>query len=148
MKVLFLKEVMGTAAAGDVKEVSPGYARNFLLPRRIAVVADTHIVEQVAQREEVTKRRLAKALEMAKEVDSRLKRITVTVHARAGEGGRLFGAVTNADIAQQLKRETGLEIDKRKISVEPAIKSLGPHEVIVQVHPDVTTTLRIVVAAQ
>jgi large subunit ribosomal protein L9 len=70
------------------------------------------------------------------------------MYAKAGEGGRLFGSVTNADIAQQLKREAGIDLDKRKIEVEPAIKSLGPHEVTVQLHSDVTATLRVVVAAQ
>jgi len=77
-----------------------------------------------------------------------LKKLTVTVYAKTGEGGRLFGSVTNADIATQLKREAGLDIDKRKIEVEPPIKSLGPHEVTVQLHTEVTETLRVVVAAQ
>ena len=148
MKVLFLKEVSGTAKAGDVKEVSPGYARNFLFPQKLAVVADDKVVDQIRQREEATRRRAEKALTEAREIEKRLQRITVTMYAKAGEGGRLFGSVTNADIAQQLKRESGIDLDKRKIEVEPAIKSLGPHEVTVQLHQDVTATLRVVVAAQ
>ncbi|HXA27850.1 MAG TPA: 50S ribosomal protein L9 [Candidatus Angelobacter sp.] len=148
MKVLFLKEVQGTAKAGDVKEVSPGYARNFLFPQKLAVVADDRVVDQIRQREEATRRRAEKALTEAREIEKRLQRITVTMYAKAGEGGRLFGSVTNADIAQQLKRESGIDLDKRKIEVEPAIKSLGPHEVTVQLHSDVTATLRVVVAAQ
>lgn len=148
MKVLFLKEVQGTAKAGDVKEVSPGYARNFLFPQKLAVVADDRVVDQIRQREEAARRRAEKALTEAREIEKRLQRITVTMYAKAGEGGRLFGSVTNADIAQQLKREAGIDLDKRKIEVEPAIKSLGPHEVTVQLHGDVTATLRVVVAAQ
>jgi large subunit ribosomal protein L9 len=148
VKVLFLKEVQGTAKAGDVKEVSPGYARNFLFPQKLAVVADDRVVDQIRQREEATRRRAEKALTEAREIEKRLQRITVTMYAKAGEGGRLFGSVTNADIAQQLKRESGIDLDKRKIEVEPAIKSLGPHEVTVQLHSDVTATLRVVVAAQ
>jgi large subunit ribosomal protein L9 len=148
VKVLFLKEVQGTAKAGDVKEVSPGYARNFLFPKKLAVVADDRVVDQIRQREEATRRRAEKALTEAREIEKRLQRITVTMYAKAGEGGRLFGSVTNADIAQQLKRESGIDLDKRKIEVEPAIKSLGPHEVTVQLHSDVTATLRVVVAAQ
>jgi large subunit ribosomal protein L9 len=143
-----LKEVQGTAKAGDVKEVSPGYARNFLFPQKLAVVADDRVVDQIRQREEATRRRAEKALTQAREIEKRLQRITVTMYAKAGEGGRLFGSVTNADIAQQLKRESGIDLDKRKIEVEPAIKSLGPHEVTVQLHGDVTATLRVVVAAQ
>ena len=148
MKVLFLKEVAGTARAGDVKEVAPGYARNFLFPQKLAVVADDRVVDQIRQREEATRRRAEKALTEAREIEKRLQRITVTMYAKAGEGGRLFGSVTNADIAQQLKRESGIDLDKRKIEVEPPIKSLGPHEVIVHLHADITATLRVVVAAQ
>jgi large subunit ribosomal protein L9 len=148
VKVLFLKEVPGTAKAGDVKEVSPGYARNFLFPGKLAIVADDKVVDQIRQREDAARRRAEKALTEAREIEKRLQRITVTMYAKAGEGGRLFGSVTNADIAQQLKRESGIDLDKRKIEVEPAIKSLGPHEVTVQLHSDVTATLRVVVAAQ
>lgn len=148
MKVLFVKEVAGTARAGDVKEVSPGYARNFLLPKRLAVVADDRVVDQIKRREEATRRRVEKALTEARETAARLKKLTVTIYAKTGDSGRLFGSVTNADIATQLKREAGLDIDKRKIAVEPAIKSLGPHEVTVQLHTEVSETLRVVVAAQ
>ncbi|MBJ7609928.1 MAG: 50S ribosomal protein L9 [Candidatus Dormibacteraeota bacterium] len=148
MKVLFVKEVQGTAKAGDVKEVSPGYARNFLLPKRIAVVADDRMVEQLKQKEEAVRRRTEKALTDARDVAARLKKLTVTIYAKTGEGGRLFGSVTNADIATQLKREAGIDIDKRKIEVDPPIKSLGPHEVSVQLHTEVSETLRVVVAAQ
>ena len=148
MKVLFLKEVEGSARAGDVKEVAPGYARNYLFPRNLAIVADDKVVEQVRQREEAQRRRQEKALTDARDTEKRLQRITVTLYSKAGEGGRLFGSITNADIAQQLKREAGVEIDKRRIEVEPPIRSLGPHEVTVALHPEVTTTLRIVVAAQ
>lgn len=148
MKVLFLKEVQGTAKAGDVKEVAPGYARNHLLPKHLAVVADERVVEQLRQREEAVRRRTEKALSEAREVATRLKKLTVTVYAKTGDGGRLFGSVTNADIAQQLKREAGLDVDKRKIEVDPPIKSLGPHEVTVQLHNEVSESLRVVVAAQ
>jgi large subunit ribosomal protein L9 len=148
MKVLFLQDVAGTAKLGDVKEVTPGYARNYLFPKRLAVVADDKTVQQIRQREEAARRRAEKALVDARQIETRLRRITVTLYSKAGEGGRLFGSVTNADIAQQLKRELGVDIDKRKIEVEPAIRSLGPHEVLVRLHPEVEATLRVVVAAQ
>jgi large subunit ribosomal protein L9 len=148
VKVLFLKEVAGTAKAGDVKEVTPGYARNFLLPQKLAVVADGKVVEQIRQREDAARRRAEKALTGARDLSARLRKLTVTIYAKTGEAGRLFGSVTNADIAQQLKREAGIEIDKRKIEVDPPIRSLGPHEVQIELHPEVTETLRVVVAAQ
>jgi len=148
VKVLFLQEVAGSGKAGDVKEVAPGYARNYLFPKRLAIVADDRTVEQVRQREEAARRRAEKALTEARDIDARLRRITVTLYAKTGEGGRLFGSVTNADIAQQLKREARLDIDRRKIEVDPPIRSLGPHEVTVHLHPEVTAILRVVVAAQ
>lgn len=148
MKVLFVKEVPGTAKAGDIKEVAPGYARNYLLPKHLAVVADAKTAEQIRQREEAQRRRAEKALTEAKELGAKIKKLTVTIYAKTGEGGRLFGSVTNADIAQQLKREAGIEIDKRKIEVEPPIKSLGPHEATVELHSEVTETLKVVVVAQ
>jgi large subunit ribosomal protein L9 len=148
LKVLFLQEVTGTAKLGDVKEVSPGFARNYLFPKRLAVVADDKVVDQIRQREEAARRRAEKALSDAREIENRLRRITVTLYAKAGEGGRLFGSVTNADIAQQLKREAGIDVDKRRIEVEPPIRSLGPHEVTLNLHAEVTATLRVVVAAK
>lgn len=148
MRVLFLKEVAGTAHPGDVREVAPGYARNFLFPQHLAVVADDRVVDQIRKREEAARRRAEKELTDAKDAAARLRKLTVTIYAKTGEGGRLFGSVTNTDVAQQLKREAGLDIDKRKIEIETPIKSLGPHEVTVELHPEVTETLRVVVAAQ
>jgi large subunit ribosomal protein L9 len=148
VRVLFLKEVTGTAQAGDVKEVSPGYARNFLFPKHLAVVADDRVVEQIRKREEAARRRAEKELSDARDVAQRLRKLTVTVYAKTGEGGRLFGSITNSDVAQQLKREAGIDVDKRKIEIDQPIKSLGPHEVRVELHSEITETLKVVVAAQ
>ncbi|HWW09833.1 MAG TPA: 50S ribosomal protein L9 [Candidatus Acidoferrales bacterium] len=148
MRVLFLKEVTGTAKAGDVKEVTPGYARNFLFPKHLAVVADDRVVEQIRNREEAARRRAEKELNDARDVAQRLRKLTVTVYAKTGEGGRLFGSITNSDVAQQLKREAGIDVDKRKIEIDSPIKSLGPHEVRIELHSEITETLKVVVAAQ
>jgi large subunit ribosomal protein L9 len=148
VRVLFLKEVTGTAKAGDVKEVTPGYARNFLFPKHLAVVADDRVVEQIRKREEAARRRAEKELSDARDVAQRLRKLTVTVYAKTGEGGRLFGSITNSDVAQQLKREAGIDVDKRKIEIDSPIKSLGPHEVRVELHSEITETLKVVVAAQ
>ena len=148
MKVLFVKDVTGTAKPGDVKEVAPGYARNFLFPKHLAVVADERVVDQIRKREEAARRRTEKQFADAREVAGRLRKLTVTIYAKTGEGGRLFGSVTNTDVAQQLKREAGIDVDKRKIEIEPPIRSLGPHEVSVELHPEITETLKVVVAAQ
>ena len=148
MRVLFVKAVAGTAEAGDVKEVKRGFALNYLLPQKLAVIASEKVVEQVRQHEEAARRRAEKDLAEARQAADKLKKLTVTIYARTGETGRLHGSVTNSDIAQQLKREAGLDIDKHKITVEPPIKSLGPHDVAVELHPEVKETLKVVVAAQ
>jgi large subunit ribosomal protein L9 len=148
MKVLFVKEVKGVATAGEIKEVKPGFARNYLLPQGIGVLANEKTMEQVRMREDAIRRRAEKEATEARETAATIKRLTVTIFARAGEGGRLHGSVTNTDIAQQLKREAGVDIDKRKITVDPPIKTLGPHEVKIDIHTDISETLKIVVAAQ
>jgi len=148
VRVLFLKEVAGTAKPGDVKEVNAGYARNYLLPRHLAMVADGGALEQVRNRQEAALRRAQKELERARETEIRLRRSAVTIYAKAGEAGRIFGTVTSADIAQQLKRDAGVTVDKRQISIESPIRTLGPHEVTITLHPEITATVRIVVAAQ
>ena len=148
MRVMFLKEVAGSAKPGEVKEVANGYARNFLFPKHLAVVADDRVVDQIRKREEATRRRAEKQLSEARDVAGRLRKLTVTIYAKTGEGGRLFGSVTNSDVARQLRREAGIDVDKRKIEIEPPIRSLGPHEVSVELHPEITETLKVVVAAQ
>ena len=112
------------------------------------MIADQNTVDQIRRREEATRRRVEKALIDAKETAQRLRKLTVTVYAKAGEAGRLFGTVTTADVAKQLKREAGIDIDKRKIEIDPPIRSLGPHEATIELHPEVTETLKVVVAAQ
>lgn len=148
MRVLFLREMPDVAKPGDVREVAPGFARNFLFPRKLAVVANERMAASIRERAEAKRRRSEKALDDARQLAERLRRLTLTVYARTGEGGRLFGSVTNVDIAQQLKREAGIDIDRRRVEIEQPIRSLGPHEVSVQLHPEVTEHLKVVVAAQ
>jgi large subunit ribosomal protein L9 len=148
VKVYFVKDVEGSAHAGDVKEVKDGYARNFLFPQKLAIVADERVVQQTRQREEAARRRAEKALTDAREVEQKLRRITVTLYAKTGDGGKLFGSITNADLAQQLKREAGIDLDKRTIEIDPPIKSLGPHEVTIKLHSEVSASLKVVVAAK
>ena len=142
-----MKEVSGTAKAGDVKDVADVYVLNFLQPRHLAVVADERTIDQIRKREEAVRRRAEKELTDARDTAQRLRKLTVTIYAKTGEGGRLFGSVTNADVAQQLKREAGIDLDKRKITIDPPIRSLGPHEVEVELHAEVSETLKVVVAA-
>jgi len=145
VKVLFVKEVVGTARAGDVKEVSPGYARNFLLPKRLAVVADDRVVEQIKRREEATRRRVEKALTEARETAARLKKLTVTIYAKTGDSGRLFGSVTNADIADALNR-IDFKVVKAQVRMPNGpLKTVGEFIIPIKLHKDVTAHLKVVI---
>jgi large subunit ribosomal protein L9 len=125
MKVLFLKDVQGTAASGDVKEVAPGFARNYLFPRRLATHVTPAALKHVEQTRAQVVRRASQAKEQAEALAQQLGSSFVTLTARAGEDGRLFGSITNQDVAEALDLQYGIAVDKRKITFPDAIKSAG-----------------------
>ena len=145
MEVLLLKDVVGLGSAGQVKKVNDGYARNFLLPRKLAVAANTGAVKQAEAVKQATLRREAKSLEDAQELAKMLEQVTLTFRAKAGEGERLFGSITSADIADALVRDKGITIDKRKIDLESPIKELGTRQVGIKLHPAMTARVMVVV---
>ena len=116
MKVLFLKDVQGTAASGDVKEVAPGFARNFLFPRRLATHVTPDALRQVEKAKAASERRAGKVREEAGALAQQLGAAYISLSARAGEEGRLFGSVTNQDVADALEEQYGISVDKRKIA--------------------------------
>ncbi|HEX5967480.1 MAG TPA: 50S ribosomal protein L9 [Intrasporangium sp.] len=142
MKLILTHEVTGLGAAGDVVEVKDGYGRNYLLPRGLATPWTKGGQKQV---DALTKGREARAIndiEQAKSVKGRIEAMLVKVAAKAGQSGRLFGAVSNGDIAEAVKAAGGPELDKRKIEVRQAVKSLGSYEATVRLHADVAATLK------
>lgn len=143
MKVIFLKDVKGTAKKGEMKEVSDGYARNFLLPKGVAKEATAVNINELKHQEKAKEINAQREEELAVELGSKIKETSITIFTKAGEGGRLFGAITTKDIADQLKKQTGMEIDKRKIVLEEPIKSLGTTEVDVKLHPKVTVKVSV-----
>ncbi|MFZ5587294.1 MAG: 50S ribosomal protein L9 [Thermodesulfobacteriota bacterium] len=144
MKVILTKEVLGLGDPGEVVEVKNGYARNYLVPQGMAMMATKKNMAAV----EAEKRRIAAA--MAKEIErvqgeaAALKNLSVTISAKAGEGGKLYGSVTNMDIAKALT-EAGREVDRRRILLEAPIKRLGEHPVKVKLHPQVVVEVKVVV---
>ena len=138
MEVLFLKDVAGVATAGQVKKVNDGYARNFLLPHKFAVVASQGAIKQADSIKQAAARREAKTLGEAQELAKQLGQVKLTFRAKAGEGDRLFGSITSADIADALAREKHIMSDKRKIEMENPIKELGERPVSIKIHPEVT----------
>ncbi|WP_088227221.1 50S ribosomal protein L9 [Desulfosporosinus sp. FKB] len=147
MKVILQADVKGTGKKGQVCEVADGYARNFLFPKKLAVEATTGNIQDISHKKAAEDRRKAKEKEDAIVLGNKLNDLQVDVKIRTGEGGRIFGSVTSKEIAEGLKKQHGIEIDKRKLEVKEPIKALGTYEISVKVHPDVTAKLRVYVSA-
>ncbi|NLJ53783.1 MAG: 50S ribosomal protein L9 [Intrasporangiaceae bacterium] len=137
MKVILTHEVSGLGTAGDVVDVKPGYARNFLMPRGLATAWTKGGQKQVDAIAKGRESRAVKSLEQAEEYKARLEGAPVTVAAHAGKEGRLFGAVSTADIAAAVKAAGGPELDRRKIEVPTSIKTVGEYTALVRLHPEV-----------
>ena len=145
MKVILKENVDNLGRIGDVVKVAPGYARNFLLPKGLAIEA----TERNAKALEHAKRQLEykrnKELEQARAQAARIGAVTLTIAHQAGEEGKLFGSVTNMELAEQLKAQ-GVEIDRKKIVLAEPIKQLGEYGVTVKIHPEVAANLKVVVS--
>ncbi|WP_226361476.1 50S ribosomal protein L9 [Pseudonocardia sp. ICBG1142] len=147
MKLILNADVPNLGAPGDIVEVKDGYGRNYLLPRKLAVVATRGAEKQIEQIRRAQKSREIRDLGHAQQVDSQLRNINVTVSAKAGDTGRLFGSITPAQVVDAVKAAGGPLLDKRSIDVPGHLKTLGKHQVQVRLHPEVTTELPIAVVA-
>ena len=148
MKVIFNVDVRGQGKKGEMKEVSDGYARNYLLPRKLASEATADAVNAFKLREKAKAAQAARERALAEENAKRLQGIVVQIQARAGQGGRLFGAVTSKEISDALKEQYGLDVAKTKIVQDEPIKAFGTYELKVKLGYEVTGTLKVVVAEQ
>jgi large subunit ribosomal protein L9 len=148
MKVILTNEVTGLGTAGDVVDVKDGYARNFLLPRHLATPWTKGGQKQVDAIITARASREVRSLEEAKQLKGRLEAASVTVPAKAGNAGRLFGAVSTADIADAVKAAGGPELDRRRIEVQGHIKSTGSYQALVRLHPEVQATVPFEVVAR
>lgn len=143
MKILLRSDVSALGKRGDVVEVADGYARNCLIPAGQAITATSGIADQAASMRRSRDLRDAKDREGAEAIARALVPTVITVPARAGASGRLFGSVTSQDIASAVRRQTGIEIDRRRIVTEEPLRSIGTHEVGVRLHPEVDFRLSI-----
>ena len=144
MKVILLQDVKKLGKKGDVIEASDGYARNYLFPRKLAEEATANALHVVnAKKENERKKKLAE-LEAAQKLAAELKGKEVTIDAKAGDNGRLFGAITNKDIAEVINKQFNLTIDKKKIVVN-TIKVAGEYEVEVKLYPEVSTKMKVII---
>ena len=142
MKVILLQDVKKMGKKGDVIEASDGYARNYLFPRKLAEEATANALHVVnAKKENERKKKLAE-LEAAQKLAAELKGKEVTINAKAGDNGRLFGAITNKDVAEVINSQFTLSIDKKKVVVN-TIKVAGTYEVEVKLYPEVSTKMKV-----
>ena len=146
MKVLLLADVKGQGKKDQLVEVSDGYARNFLFPKKLAVAADAKVMSENKSKEEAKQFRLKEEKAAAKALAEKISTLTVKITATSGADGRLYGSVTSKDIAEKLAEQHKIEIDKRKLVVSENIKAYGTYEVEVKVYPEVSTKLKVVVS--
>ncbi|HEY3061116.1 MAG TPA: 50S ribosomal protein L9 [Chloroflexota bacterium] len=147
MKVLFKKDVPEVAKAGQVKEVADGYARNFLIPRGLAIAATSAALKQVAEVQAVTSRRSAEEEAAAKRLKERLEAEPIVLESKAGSQGRLYGSVTTADVAAAVKKQLGTELDRRDLELAEPVRHVGSFHVSARLHKGVTATLTVEVRA-
>ncbi|MGM9526447.1 MAG: 50S ribosomal protein L9 [Peptococcaceae bacterium] len=148
MKVILLQDVPKVGKKDQVLEAKEGYARNYLFPKKLAVEATPANMKELQRQEKIRAEKAAELKAEAVALGEKLKNTTVTIQTKCGAGGKLFGAVTNKEIAEQLEKSTGIKIDKRKINLEENIKTLGTYRPLVKLHPDVHVELAVKIIEQ
>ncbi|MBE3599604.1 MAG: 50S ribosomal protein L9 [Limnochordaceae bacterium] len=148
MKVILTQDVKGVGRAGEVVTVADGYGRNYLLPRKLAIQATGGSVKAVEHQQALVRRRIEREQQEASALAQRLEGQSVTIRARAGEGGRLFGSVTAGDVAEALRAQFGAEVDRRRIELEAPVKQLGSFPVTLRLAAGITASVNLVVEAE
>ncbi len=142
---MLTKDVKDVGLAGEVKDVADGFGRNFLIPRKLAVLARKGVEEEARRVRAATAKREAKDIDEARELAEEIGNKTVVVRLKVGEEGKAFGAITNADIAEALRAQHKVEVDRHRIDLKEPIKTLGEHQVSLHLHRDVEATINVVV---
>lgn len=148
MKVILLEDVKSLGKKGDIVNVSDGYARNAILPKKLGVEANNKNLNDLKLQKKHEERVAAENLANAKELAVEVEKQKIVVKIKAGEGGRIFGSVSTKEIAQAAKEQAGLELDKKKMQLNEAIKALGTYEVPVRLHPKVIAKLTVQVVEE
>ena len=148
MKVILNKDIAGTGKAGDIIDVSDGYARNFLLKKNLAVIADKKSINDLNGKKQAVAYQKAEAKKEAIQLAEKLKDQTVTIYMKAGTNGKLFGSVTMKDISEAIFKTLGLKIDKKKLSTNVELKSYGCYTITAKFMPDVFADFKVMVTEQ
>ena len=143
MKVILLQDVKGKGKKGQMIEVSDGYARNFMLPRKLAQEATADAINTMRMNDKATAERIAREKAEALEVSKKLRELTLVVKAKGGGQGRLFGAVTNTEVAAALEKQSGIKLDKRKIVLNETIKNVGTYTATCKLGYEITAPLTV-----
>ena len=143
MKVILLQDVKGKGKKGQMLEVSDGYARNYMLPRKIAVEATADAVNTMRMNDKAAAEKAAKERAEALEISKKLREMTLVVGAKGGGAGRLFGSVTNAEVAEALEKQAGIKLDKRKIVLNETIKNVGTYTATCKLGYEITAPLTV-----
>lgn len=147
MKVILQQDVKGSGVQGDIINVSDGYARNYLFPRKLAVPADAAHVNSLQRHKEAEAHRVATAQDRARDMAAAIDGKTVIIAARAGENGRLFGSVSNREIAEALERQHGIRADRKKIALKDHIKEVGEYKAELKLFAGVSAAVKVLVTA-
>lgn len=143
MKVIFLKDVKGKGKKGEIKNVADGYAHNFLLKNNFAIEANQASISALDGQKRKEDKHVEQVLEDAKKLKEKLEQLTIEIKAKSGEGGRLFGSITTKQVAEQLHKKHSIKLDKRKMDLDDAIRTLGFTDVPVKLHQEVVATLKV-----
>ena len=143
MEVILLQDVKTLGKKGEIVKVNEGYARNFIIPKKLGVEANNKTLNDLRIQKNKEEREEAKRVSDAMELKAKIEEKTVNVSLKTGEGGKIFGSVSTKEIADEAKKQLGLDVDKKKMVLKEGIKSLGFYEIPVRLHKDVTATLKV-----
>lgn len=148
MKVILTQDVKSLGKQGEIVKVAEGYARNFLFPKGMALEASKGNLSRLANEKVRIQAKKDQELEAARIMGKKLEQAVIKITVKAGEGGRLFGSVTNKEVAEEIHRQWKIEVDKRKIEMSETIKNLGSYDATVKLHPEVQVKIKIDVSTQ
>jgi len=148
MKVAFLENVPNVADAGEVKEVADGYARNYLIPKKLAVLADSKAANVVEAQLKKRARQQAQTETEMKELAKQLEGLEIVLQAKAGAKDRLYGSITNADVAEEIEKSAGIVVDKRKIELDEPIREVGSYEIAIKLTGDIVPKVKLTVMGE
>ncbi len=143
MKVILKEDIKGLGKEGDIANVSDGYARNYLIPKGLVVVASSGNIRSLKQLKKTAAKKQEKAIAAAQKLKDKLEGLTVILDAKVGETGRLFGSISNKDIAETLRKKHKIKVDRKKIVLREPIKELGDYTLTVKLHPKVSTKINV-----